>query len=79
MNKFKLLSSSNTAQGIKDSIKRYFCNDKIIFHKLKDHYLIYQQDDDNDYICMKDYRVIIQNNRLKFQIMEVKWINKLKH
>ena len=57
---------------IKDSIKRYFCNDKIIFHKLKDHYVIYQQDDDNDFICMKDYRVIIQNNRLKFQIMEVK-------
>ena len=72
MNKFKLLSSSNTAKGIKDSIKRYFCNDKIIFHKLKDHYAIYQQDDDNDYIFMKDYRVIIQNNRLKFQIMEVK-------
>ena len=49
MNKFKLLSSSNTSQGIKDSIKRYFCNDKIIFHKLKDHYVILKERESQKY------------------------------
>ena len=69
MNKFTLLSSSSSLDGLKQSISKWFCNEKFELknRSYNDTIVIYKND-----TCLEHYRIIFKNSRYRFE-MEVKW------
>ena len=70
MNKFKLLSSSGSLDGLKQSISKWFCNEKFELknRSYNDTIVIYKND-----TCLEHYRIIFKNNRYRFE-MEAIWL-----
>jgi len=69
MNKFKLLSSSGSLDGLKQSISKWFCNEKFELknRSYNDTIVIYKND-----TCLEHYRIIFKNSRYRFE-MEAAW------
>ena len=70
MNKFKLLSSSGSLDGLKQSISKWFCNEKFELknRSYNDTIVIYKND-----TCLEHYRIIFKNSRYRFE-MESIWL-----